>query len=171
MLNTKPETEATGEPSLQLPSRQPPEACTRTAISPSPSPSNKNLDKLSNCLKNLNHSFSIIGLTETQLNDEPSGHLHLQNYNLEYMNRVGRKSGGVCLYIRNDIKYKVRQDLCKANSNFESCFIEIENGKCRNILVGGIYRSHTPIYDFNADFKHILPLIPYKFVHVNTIIS
>ena len=48
-----------------------------------------------------------------------------------------------CLYIRNDIKYKLRPDLCRANSNFESCFIEIENDKNRSIIVGLIYRSHT----------------------------
>ena len=59
---------------------------------------NKNLDHLKNCLKSINHNFSIIGLTETQLKDKPNGHLYLPDYNLEYMNRVGRKSGGVCLY-------------------------------------------------------------------------
>ena len=75
------------------------------------------------------------------------------------MNRVGRNSGGVCLYIRNDIKYKLRTDLCRANSNFESCFIEIENNNCRNILVGVIYRAHTSIDIFNADVNHVLQIL------------
>ena len=59
------------------------------------------------------------------------------------MNRVGQNSGGACLYIRHDIKYKVRADSCRANLNFESCFIEMENNSFRNILVGVIYRAHT----------------------------
>ena len=97
---------------------------------------NKNIDKLNQCLKSLNHKFTVIGLTETQLNDKPHDYLQLPDYNLEYMNRVGRNSGDVCLYIRNDIRYKLRPGLCRANSNFESCFIEIENDKSRNIIVG-----------------------------------
>ena len=43
------------------------------------------------------------------------------------MNGVGWNSGGICLYIRNDIKYKLRPDLCRAHSNFELCSLEIEN--------------------------------------------
>ena len=117
---------------------------------------NKNLDQLRNCLKSINHNFTIIGLTETQLKDIPHGQLHLQGYKLEYMNRVGRKSGGICLYIRDDIEYKLRPELCKANCNFESCFIEVINSKCRNIIVGGIYRSHSPIDNFNTDLEQIL---------------
>ena len=92
-------------------------------------------------MKNLDHKFTVIGLTETQLKDNPRDYLQLPDYNLEYMNRVGRKSGGVCLYIRNDINYELRPDLCRANSNFESCFIEIENNKSRNIIVGVILQS------------------------------
>ena len=75
------------------------------------------------------------------------------------MNRAGRNSGGVCLYIRNDIKYKLRPDLCRANTNFESCFIEIENDKSRNIIVGVIYRAHTSIDCFNADIDDILQIL------------
>ena len=75
------------------------------------------------------------------------------------MNRAGRNSGGVCLYIRNDIKYKLRPDLCRANTNFESCFIEIENDKSRNIIVGVIYGTHTSIDCFNADIDNILQIL------------
>ena len=120
---------------------------------------NKNFDKLTQCLKSINHKFTVIGLTETQLKNKPHDYFQLPNYNLEYMNRVGRNSGGVCLYIRNDIKYKLRPDLCRANSNFESCFIEIENDKNRNIIVGVIYRSHTSIDCFNADIDSIFQIL------------
>ena len=75
------------------------------------------------------------------------------------MNRVGRNSDGVCLYIRNDIKYKLRTDLCRANSNFESCFIEIENNNCRNVLVGVIYTAHTSIDIFNTDVNQVLQIL------------
>ena len=43
--------------------------------------------------------------------------------------------------------------------NFESCCIEIENDKNRNIIVGVIYRSHTSIGCFNADIDSILQIL------------
>ena len=39
------------------------------------------------------------------------------------------------MYINEKIKYKLRTDLCRASSNFESCFIEIEN-ITMNVIVG-----------------------------------
>ena len=111
---------------------------------------NKNFDQLSQCLKSLNHKFTIIRLTETQLKDNPHDYLQLPDKPGIYMNRVGRNSGGVCLYIRNDIKYKLRPDLC---------IIETENDKSRNAIVGIIYRAHTSIDCFNADIDYILQIL------------
>ena len=54
------------------------------------------------------------------------------------MNRVGREKGGFGLFVSNDVKYKVRQDLCIANSHFETCFVEIENKNIKNTLIGVI---------------------------------
>ena len=33
----------------------------------------------------------------------------------------------ICLYISDAIKCTLRKDLCEANENFESCFVEIDN--------------------------------------------
>ena len=86
----------------------------------------KNLDTLKLCMKTLNHKFTAIGLSETHLKDKPLDYYQLPGYNFEYVNRVDREKGGVGIYIANNIKYKLRHDLCKANPHFESCFIEIE---------------------------------------------
>ena len=115
----------------------------------------KNFDKLKNCIKALDHDFSIIGISETHLKDKPNDYYNLPNYNIEYTNRIGREKGGVCLYIKDHIKYKLRQDLCIANSNLESCFIEIENSFGKNVLVGEVYRAHTSIDDFTRDIGKI----------------
>ena len=58
------------------------------------------------------------------------------------------------MYINEKIKYKLRTDLCRASSNFESCFIEIEN-VTMNVIVGLVYRAHTSIDDFIKDIEHI----------------
>ena len=115
----------------------------------------KNLDKLKNCIKVLDHDFTIIGLSETHLKGKPHDFYNLPNYNMEYTNRIGREKGGVCLYISNHIKYKLRKDLCIANTNYESCFIEVENLNGKNALVGVIYRAHTSIDDFIHDIDVI----------------
>jgi exonuclease III len=87
----------------------------------------KTFDKLKECIKTLNHSFTIIGLSETHLKEKPHDYYNLPGYKMEYTNRIGREKGGVCMYISDHVNYKVRKDLCHANSNYESCFIEIEN--------------------------------------------
>ena len=78
---------------------------------------------------------------------------------MEYVNRVGRQKGGVGIFISNDVKYKLRQDLCIANSHFESCFVEIENNNMKNSLIGVIYRAHTAIDNFITDVDPILQII------------
>ena len=98
-------------------------------------------------------------MSETHLKDKPLEYYHLSGYKFEYTNRVRREKGGVGLYISNDVKYKLRQDLCKANSNFESCFVEIENNNMKNSLIGVIYRAHTAIDDFTNDVNPILQTI------------
>ena len=74
---------------------------------------------------------------------------------MEFTNRVNREKGGVCLYISDEIKYTLRKDLCKANENFESCFVKIDNPDSRNTLIGVVYRSHTAIDHFVKDIDPI----------------
>ena len=78
---------------------------------------------------------------------------------MEFVNRVGREKGGVCIYVTNKVKYKTRKDLCIANANYESCFIEIERKNAKNILVGVVYRAHTSIDDFTIDIDKIFDKI------------
>ncbi len=114
----------------------------------------KNFDSLKEFLKSTNTEFAVIGISETHLKDKPSDIYNLSGYNIEFTNRVGREKGGVCLYISEQIKYKVRKDLCLANNSYESCFIGFP-GKHKDIVVGTIYRSHTPIENFIKDVEPI----------------
>ena len=103
----------------------------------------KNLDKLKDCIDILKEDFSVIGISETHLKQKPDDFYNLYGYKVEYTNRIGREKGGVCMYISNQFNYKLRTDLCHANSNYESCFIEIECDNAKNIVVGVVYRAHT----------------------------
>ena len=65
----------------------------------------------------------------------------------------------MCLYISDKMKYKLRKDLFEANSNYESCFIEIENVNKKNIIVGVFYPSHMAIDNFINDFRPVIQKI------------
>ena len=86
----------------------------------------KNLDTLELCLKTLDHKFTVIRLSETYLKDKPFDYYQLPGYIFEYVKQSRSWKGGVGIFISNNVKYKLRHYLCKANTHFESCFIEIE---------------------------------------------
>ena len=114
----------------------------------------KNFDKLKECIKALNCDFNVIGISETHLKEKPNDYYNIPGFTIEYTNRTDREKGGVCMFISDQVKYKLRTDLSQANSSFESCFIEIEN-RNKNVVVGVVYRSHTSINDFITDIEPI----------------
>ena len=50
----------------------------------------KNFDKLKECIKTTNHDFSIIGLSETHLKDNPHGYYNLLGYKMEHVKGIRR---------------------------------------------------------------------------------
>jgi hypothetical protein len=106
----------------------------------------QNFEKLKECIKNLDCEFPVIGISETHLKDKPHDYYNLPGYTIENVNRIGREMGGVCMYVSENIKYKLRKELCHATANFESCFVEIENVNKKNVVIGVVYRAHTHNY-------------------------
>lgn len=51
-------------------------------------------------------------------------------------------AGGICIFTREDLKVKLREDLVTENntSEMEAIFIEMINDYFKNIIVGAIYR-------------------------------
>ena len=125
----------------------------------------KNLDSLKECIKSLDCKLDVIGMSETHLKDKPNDIVSIEGYNIEYTNRIGREKGGMCMFISEELTYKLRTDLCQANSNYESCFIEIEN-KNKNVIVGVVYRAHTSIDSFISDIEPIYRKINSEKKHV-----
>ena len=119
----------------------------------------KNFDKIKECLKEMEHYFTIIGVSETHLKEKPTQYYDMPGYNFEYTNRVDRGKGGVGMYVSQLIEYKVRKDLNKTTPNFESCFIEIDRRNKKNIVVGVIYRSFTSIDYFIHEMNPIIETI------------
>lgn len=98
------------------------------------------MSQFSTFLSELNFSFSLIGLTETWLDDCSSSLISLPNYNFVFSNRQNKIGGGVGLFIKNSFNFILRQDLCPLNLHFDWLAIEIFSKNSPNIIVFVVYR-------------------------------
>ena len=113
----------------------------------------KNLHEFENYIESLNFRFSIMAFTETWLSENFHSLYEINDYNVEYNSRTGKRGGGVCLYVYNSINYTLRTDLDELNDIIESKFIEIGKecfGTPLDVVVGVIYRPpNTSLRQFN----------------------
>ena len=116
-------------------------------------------------------NFHFIGISESRIkqNKNPIDNINLQNYNIGH-STTEAANGGVLLYIKDDIIYKLRKDLkIYIKKYIESTFLKVINQSSKNIIVGCIYRH--PCMDlskFNNDYLNSLSekLIRKKNKHV-----
>ena len=100
--------------------------------------------ELHSLLSDCRINFDIIGITESRLkrNQKALQNIDIPNYNIEHCPTEG-PNGGALIYVKNDIIYKVRNDLkIYQSEKLESVFIEIIKSNNRNIIVGCVY--HYP---------------------------
>ena len=83
----------------------------------------KNLGDFENYLNMLNHDFTIIGLSETWLNDNDSDLYGLCGYKVIGHHRVNRAGGGVAVCVQDHVCFKERPDLSYFSEDCESVFI------------------------------------------------
>ena len=85
-----------------------------------------NFDKLNLLLGNLQVPFSVIGVSETWLNDATSELVNITGYNFVSNHRKSKTGGGVGIYLKNDLEYKLREECNFSDSEvIESLFLEI----------------------------------------------
>ena len=94
-------------------------------------------------IKDSGHELDAILLCETFINDLNKSECLIEGYNLEEVHRSKRKQGGVAIFIKDGIKYRVRDDLTVFQEGlFESIFIEVIDNKDKNVIIGEIgYRA------------------------------
>lgn len=117
--------------------------------------------KLDNILANINKPFSIICVNETWLKEFNMNQYDIPNYNCVHDIRTGiRQGGGVCIFVHDSLKFKLRQDLKLNEPNCNSVTIEIENSPSKNILVTCMYRTpNTNLNEFNTALEQFLSKI------------
>ena len=111
-------------------------------------------------LKALERPFTVIGISETWLNENNFTFYSIEGYSMECVNRFGRQGGGVSILIQERIDYVKRADLCHSTDFIECVFVEVFKGKInsnKHIIVGVIYRPpNTNLEDFNNLLNDIL---------------
>lgn len=109
------------------------------------------------------HAPDIFGLNETFLNESViDSCLNIPNYVFERKDRVGKKGGGVLLYISDQLSYERRIDL--ESTGVESIWIQVNTIYTRPYLLCFVYRPPnvlTSWYDLfslqieNADITNL----------------
>ena len=126
----------------------------------------RNFTNFESYLSTLNLDFSIIGLTETWVNDNTYSLYDLEGYSSSFKYRTNRSGGGVSLFIKNGINFNVREDLSVVSQHMECIFIEIEKSvfkTSKDVLVGVIYRPpDNSVNVFNELFTDLLMRIDVK---------
>ena len=120
--------------------------------------SNK-LDNFSNFLGRIALNFSVIGITETWL-DDISHSSDIPGFNFIHNHRVDRVGGGVGLYLADHLNFKQRADLAFSDGCAESLFVEINRTKEINIVIGVIYRPPDwKLRDFISELDQLVNVI------------
>ena len=86
----------------------------------------KNKDKIEECLNDMTRLPDAIAISETKLNASSSSNIDIPNYHF-FHNDSPSMAGGVGIYLKNAIKYRLRNDLSLKTSNCEDLWIEVES--------------------------------------------
>jgi hypothetical protein len=123
----------------------------------------KNFDKLIPLLTQSLLKYSIIALTESWLKPQNADVYNLPDYSHEYITRTSRNGGGISLFIKDNITYKLREDLTHIDESLEMIWIEIEKDSINstaNLLFGTIYRvPGTDPTHFNTKLNEVLTIV------------
>ena len=101
--------------------------------------------------------MAYISETRFKKTRETTTNIQLENFNTEHV-PTESPNGGVLLYIRKAINYKLRPDLMIYKKRvLESVFIEIIQKNSKNMVVGCIYR-HPCMQHSEFNDKYLKPL-------------
>ena len=107
------------------------------------------------CLDGNSGGFDVVALCETKLTSDIEHLYDINNYT-RYYNSKSRKSGGVALYIKNEIKKQILLgDFTRCSDTIESLFVQMEINN-QKVICGVIY--HRPGSSHN-EFINELNLI------------
>lgn len=97
--------------------------------------------------------LDLFAFNETRLDSTiTDGMIHIDGYDLIRKDR-SRTGGGVCIYLRNNINYQIRDDIIP--SDLEAVCVEI-NKPSRPFVVITVYRPPNVSTDFFTHFEQLI---------------
>ena len=99
---------------------------------------------------------SIIAISETKLRENNVYNISILGY--EFISKPSKtNTGGVELYIKDDIQFIKRPGLEINLDGIETCFIELPRVKQKHVIAGCIYRHrHSDRVDFQENLQQTL---------------
>ena len=87
-------------------------------------------------------SYDVIGIAETWLQSSHDWAINIPGYALFRKDRVKRKGGGVCLYVRSDLKASVKENLVDGECDeVEALWVELHTDvRSSKLIIGVCYR-------------------------------
>ena len=118
-------------------------------------------DKFKSTRVNLNKSFSVIGISETWLNDQTQFFAQIPGYNFVSNHRNVKTGGGIGLYLQDHFEFKILGNCYFSDPEImESLFVEICIPRGKNIIVGTIYRPpNQNLSSFLEKFNELISII------------
>ena len=100
-----------------------------------------NFDNLQHMLSELHLPFSIVGLTEIKLKVDQNflSNVEIPGYSFTFQPSLSN-AGGVGIYIKEDHLFTTRPDITITTNDFDTLWVEMQNGAQRNMICGVIYR-------------------------------
>ncbi|ESO03495.1 hypothetical protein HELRODRAFT_173799 [Helobdella robusta] len=108
--------------------------------------------ELKDYLTSFDFKFDVIAITETWLNKVNEDSIGINGFNFVGKNRSGRHGGGVGLFVKDDIIFKIRNDLMISNE-LELFAIEVGISSKNNSLIIVTYRP--PHYSKKVYMKQL----------------
>ena len=128
------------------------------------------IDNYVNLLGSIENPFHILAFTETWLRPDNVDRAMFKDYDHTYLLRpiddkfdFKESGGGISVFIREGINYKIRDDLTIITPSVEALFIEVNNSDV-TYLIGVTYRvPNTNVNDFNEQINSIIEPIKNKY--------
>ena len=120
----------------------------------------RHIEEFRVALEMLDFKFDIICLSESLLKgSKPISNIDIEGYQSPIGTPTDSAKGGVLIYVKCGINYKPRNDLnMNKSKELESFFIEINNKKEKNDIIGIIYR-HPCMSEEDFNDNHLKGLI------------
>jgi len=99
----------------------------------------KNISLLHDILQTIKTLPDIIAISETKINENTCANLNIPGY--FFINTNSKtQAGGVGLYLSTELEFTRRRDLDTSSDGIESCWVELQHRKQKNLVIGCIYR-------------------------------